>query len=223
MEWIGTSGSFGMVVRPLKLLSTFKQRSPPLEVDRKAGIPFPTKEGNGPSSQDEEGKTRLLLSCGGTLGVPLEWSQVCRGLVKLPKVCQGPFQAQEGRWNFSRDATVEKGLISHGGVNLLFFLKLWQETWGSSRVKKWTSGNRLCGLRKIQSPCEGPLGILLQFLPEPRSSSGVESRTSWFLFSADMNLRVPLKFYQGSQASSLVETCKSAFLSGWKSGVRFPV
>ena len=79
MEWIGTSGSFGMVVRPLKLLSTFKQRSPPLEVDRKAGIPFPTKEGNGPSSQDEEGKPGLSLSSGGTRGVPLEWRRVNTG------------------------------------------------------------------------------------------------------------------------------------------------
>ena len=78
MEWIGTSGSFGMVVRPLKLLSTFKQRSPPLEVDRKAGIPFPTKEGNGPSSQDEEGKMVLFLSCGGSLCDPLDWRWVCR-------------------------------------------------------------------------------------------------------------------------------------------------
>ena len=58
------------------------------------------------------------------------------------------FQAQEGRWDFSQDATVEKGLISHLGENLLVSLELQQETWGSSRVSMGTSGTRLCGLGK---------------------------------------------------------------------------
>ena len=44
-----------------------------------AGIPFPRVQGNGPSARDEEAKMGLFLSCGGTLGVPLEWRQVCRG------------------------------------------------------------------------------------------------------------------------------------------------
>ena len=57
LEWIGTSGSFGIVARPLE---------------------FPTKQGNGPLSGDEEGKPGLCLGCGGTLGVPLEWRRVCR-------------------------------------------------------------------------------------------------------------------------------------------------
>ena len=48
------------------------------------------------------------------------------------KGVKDPFEAQEGRWNFSRDTTVEKCLISHGGENLLVFLELQQETWGSS-------------------------------------------------------------------------------------------
>ena len=48
-----------------------------LRYDRNAGIPSPTKQGNGHSSRDEEGKTGLFLSCGGTLGVPLEWRRVC--------------------------------------------------------------------------------------------------------------------------------------------------
>ena len=51
-------------------------------------------------------------------------------------------------WDFSQDATVEKGLISHGGENLLVSLELQQETWGSSRVSMGTSGTRLCGLGK---------------------------------------------------------------------------
>ena len=59
----------------------------------------------------------------------------------------------------------------------------------------------------------GPLGIPLLLLPWPRSSSGVEAGTSGFFSSADMELAVPLEFTQGSQVSSHVETCRSAFLS----------
>ena len=38
-----------------------------------------------------------------------------------------------------------------------------------------------------------------------------------------MELGAPLEFPQGSQASSHVELCKSAFLLSWKSSVRVPV
>ena len=31
---------------------------------------------------------------------------------ELPQGCKDPFEAQEGRWDFSRDTSVEKGLIS---------------------------------------------------------------------------------------------------------------
>ena len=71
--------------------------------------------------------------------------------------------------------------------------------------------------------CEGPLGIPPQLLLGRWSSSGVEAGTSGFLSSANMDLGVPLEFPQGSQASTRVETCKSALLSSWKSSVRFPV
>ena len=60
-------------------------------------------------------------------------------------------------------------------------------------------------------------------LQGPRSSSGVEDRTSVFLSSADMELGVPLQFPQGSQASSRLETCKSAFLSSCNRSVRLSV
>ena len=79
LECIGTSGSFGMVAQSLEFLSNIKLRPPPLEVQRNAEIPFQMKQGNGPSSRDEEGKTRLFLSCGGTLGVPLKWKGVSQG------------------------------------------------------------------------------------------------------------------------------------------------
>ena len=70
------------------------------------------KQGNAPSSRDEEGNTGLYLSCGRSLSVPLEWIQVCRGLLSYIKRFKDPFGAQEGRWDFSPDAAAEKGLIS---------------------------------------------------------------------------------------------------------------
>ena len=54
--------------------------------------------------------------------------------------------------------------------------------------------------------CERPLGITLQSVPGPRSSSGAEAGTSGFLSSADMELAVPMLFEKGSQVSSHVET-----------------
>ena len=51
-----------------------------LRCDGNTGIPFRTKQGNGTSLQVEEGKLGFFLSCGGTLGVPLEGRQVCRGI-----------------------------------------------------------------------------------------------------------------------------------------------
>ena len=50
-----------------------------LRCDRNIRIPLQTEQGNGPSSRVEEGKPGLFLSCGGKLGVPLEWRQVCWG------------------------------------------------------------------------------------------------------------------------------------------------
>ena len=75
-------------------------------------------------------------------------------LLELTQGCQDPLEVQEERWDFSRDAEVEKGLISRGGENLLVFLELQQQTWCSLPVTVGTSGIRLRGLRNIQSPCD---------------------------------------------------------------------
>ena len=78
LEWIGTSGSFQIVARPLEFLSSVKLRPPILRCDGNAGNPFPVKQRNGNLSRDEEGKPGLL-SCARILIVPFEWRQVCRG------------------------------------------------------------------------------------------------------------------------------------------------
>ena len=46
---------------------------------------------------------------------------------------------------------------------------------------------------------KAPLGIPLQLLPGPRSSSGVEAGNSRFLSRADMHLGIPLGHPQGTQ------------------------
>ena len=68
----------------------------------------------------------------------------------------------------------------------------------------------------------GLLGFLSSQCQGPRSSSRVEVGTSGFLSSADLDLGGPTEFPQGSQASSCVDTCKSAFLLSCKSSFRLP-
>ena len=76
------------------------------------------------------------------------------------------------------------------------------------------------GKSSLHVSCEGSLRIPLQLVPGHMSLSGAQDTTSGFLSSADMELVVPLEFPQRSQASSRVETCKSAFLLSSNSRVR---
>ena len=50
-----------------------------LRRSRNVGIPLQTKQGNGPSSQEEKWKTGLFLSCGVKLSIPLTSGQVSWG------------------------------------------------------------------------------------------------------------------------------------------------
>ena len=79
------------------------------------------------------------------------------------------------------------------------------------------------GPARVASGKSSPIRIPLQLVPGPSSSSGVEAGMSGFLSSVDMDFGVSIEFQQGSQASSLMETCKFAFLSSWKISVRLPV
>ena len=148
------------------------------------------------------------------------------GILELPQGGQGHFRGSRRKEGFLLRRHNRKG--PH--------LTLRGESPGFSRVAAANLGFLLSYNRDLSDPlmvasgksslhvnCEGPLGIPLQSLLRPRSSSGVETRTSGFLSSADMDLRVPLEFPQGSQYSSRVETCKSVVLSSWKSSVMLPV
>ena len=147
-------------------------------------------------------------------------------VLELPQRCQRRFLGSRKKVGFLSRRHSGKG--PH--------LALRGESPGFSRVAAANLGFLLSYNRDLSDPlmvasgksslhvnCEGPLGIPLQSLLRPRSSSGVETRTSGFLSSADMDLRVPLEFPQGSQSSSHVETCNSSLLSSLKSSVSLPV
>ena len=101
------------------------------------------------------------------------------------KDVKDPFEVQEGRCDFPRDATVEKGRISPGGENLLDFLELRQVPlelrWGpqerpvSMRVVRGLSGF-------LSSQCRG-LCPHLELRPEPEVSSPVLTWILVFLWS----------------------------------------
>ena len=74
----------------------------------------------------------LILICGRTLSVPLECRQVVGVLLELPQGCQGPFQVSRGKVGFLSRHCSGKGHDLALMGELLDFLELWQETWGSS-------------------------------------------------------------------------------------------
>ena len=127
-----------------------------MRCDENARIPFPTKQGNGPSSRDEEGKTGLFLSCGGS-SVFLSSSDGYIGeLIELYQGSQGSFQGSGGKVGFlSRCCSGKRPHHTLSG-ECADFSRVAAETWGSSRVTTGTSGTRSCGLRKVQSRCELP-------------------------------------------------------------------
>ena len=113
LECIGTMESFEMVARPLEFLSSVKWRWYPLEVRRERWDSF----------LDEAEKWAFLLRGGGVPGaLELCWDPRCSSRVETGmtgnflsclKGVKDPLEAQEGRWDFSRDAAAEKGLILH--------------------------------------------------------------------------------------------------------------
>ena len=87
-----------------------------------------------------------------------------------------PLEVREGRCDFPRDASAEKGLISSGGENLLVLLKLRQVP---LELRRGLQGPACVasGKASLHASCEGPLGIPLQSGPGPMSLSVAEART----------------------------------------------
>ena len=183
-------------------------------------------QGKGPSSRDEEGNPGLFLSCGGNLGVPLEWLRVCRELLELPQGCQGPFRGSRGKVRFlSRH---QKGKGRH--------LELKGESPGFSQVAAGNFGFLSCYSGDLRDllvwPQECPVSIrvvrgLSEFLsnrcwvlcphlelrPEPLVSSPVLTRISGFLWSFHRGVTPRLVWRHSSPLSTRAVTIVSGFLS----------
>ena len=171
-----------------------------MRCDGNAGILSPTKKGNGPSSRDEEGEPGLFLSCGRTLSVPLECRQVVGVLLELPQGCQGPFRVSRRKVGFHSRCRSGKGphLALRGecpGFSRVGAANVSLESYDRDLRDPLVGAS---GKSSLHASCTGPLGIPLQLLLQPRSSSTVEARTSGFFSSADMDLGVYLEFPQGS-------------------------
>ena len=157
----------------------------------------------------------MFLSSGG---------RYIREILELPQGWQGPFKAQEGRCDYSRDAQQKRASSGVEGRISWFFSSC---------------------TRKLEVPLElrcGPQGPDCVASVKPvsirvvRGLSEFLSNRCWvlcphlelrpassFLSSADKDLGVPMEFPQGSQASSRVETFKYTFHSSCNNSVRLPV
>ena len=130
-------------------------------------------------------------------------------LLELHKGCQGPFQGSRGKVGFlsrrhsrKRPHVALRGEFpgfSQGAAGNLGFLSSYEEYLRDPLIASRMSS--------LHASCEGPLRIPLQSVQGPRSSSRFKAGSSGFLCSADMDLRDPMEFQQGSQVSSHVETC----------------
>ena len=92
------------------------------------------------------------------------------------KGVKDPLEVPEGKCDLPRDTSVEMGLISPGGWNLLDFLELRQvlSTYDRDlRDPLWWPQERPVHMRVAR----GPLGIPLPSLPGPKTLCGVGART----------------------------------------------
>ena len=215
MRW-GTQGSsrvlagnsaFSWVAMGIlgKLLSSIKGIKPPFEF----------WEGTLDFSQGTAGENDLISCWGGNIMVFLELRQEACGSSRVVMGTSGnlscclrevksPFELPGGAWDCSRVTAGDSGLISYCGGNLVVFLKLWREYWGSSWVAASTQGTShgASGKSGLLSSCDGHLRISVQVLQGNTASCRVDAGNSGFLSSCDWHRGVPIKFQQGSQALS---------------------
>ena len=71
-----------------------------MRYDRNAWIPFPTKQGKGPSSLDEEGKQSSSLVVAGPSVFLSSGDRYVGTLLELHQGCQGPFRGSRGKIGF---------------------------------------------------------------------------------------------------------------------------
>ena len=144
--------------------------------DGNAGTSFPITQGKDPSSRARRRK-RVSSGCGRDSRIS---SRVETGMsgnfLSCSKDVKDPLEVPEVRCDYPRDASVEMGIISPRGENLLDFLELRQvpSTYdGALRDPLWWPQERPVPMRVAR----GPLGIAPPSMPGPRSLCGVGAGT----------------------------------------------
>ena len=147
-----------------------------LRCDGNAGNFFPTTQGKDPSSRARRRK-RGSSGCGRDSRAS---SRVETGMsgnfLSCSKGVKDPLEVPEVRCDYPRDASLEMGIISLRGENLLDFLELRQvpSTYdGAQRDPLWWPQERSVPMRVAR----GPLGIALQSMPGPKTLCGVGAGT----------------------------------------------
>ena len=101
-----------MVARPLELFSSVKLRLSPPEVQRDHQDSFPDEAGRRTLISGGRRETRALdLWQDPRCSFKVE-TDMLGNLLSGLKGVKDPFEAQDGMWDFSRDAAVQKCLIS---------------------------------------------------------------------------------------------------------------
>ena len=147
-----------------------------LRCDGNAGNSFPTPQGKDPSSRARRRKRGssgcrrdFHASSRVETGMSGNFLSCCKGL-------KDPLEVPEVRFEKPRDASVEMGLISPGGENLLDVLESRQvlSTYdGELRDPLWWPQERPVPMRVAR----GPLGIPLPSMPGPKTLCGVGTGT----------------------------------------------
>ena len=147
-----------------------------LRCDGNAGNSFPTTRGKDPSSRDRRRK-RDSTGCGRDSRAS---SRVEKGMsgnfLSCSKGVKDPLEVPEVRCYLPGDATLEMGLISPGGENLLDFLELRKvlPTYnGDLRDPLWWPQKRPVPMRVAL----GLLRIPLPSMPGPKTLCGVGAGT----------------------------------------------
>ena len=147
-----------------------------LRCDGNAENSFPTTQGKDPSSQARRRK-RFSSGCGrDSRASSRVETRMSGNFLNCSKGVKDPLEVPEVRCDLPRDTSVEMGLISPGGENLLEFLELRQvfsPYVGDLRDPLWWPQERPVPMQVAR----GPLGILLPSMPGPKILCGVGAGT----------------------------------------------
>ena len=158
------------------------------------GIPFPTKQGNPPSSRFEEGEHAALVELrreprGSRVGTGISGNMLsCRQGVRYP-------------FMFQRERGIPLETL------------LWKGT--SSGVKERISWFFSCCCRK--------LGVSLDLQRGPQGPARFASKNSGLLLRFERDIRIALESMPEKRAVSRVQSVNSAFLSSGDRDLRFPL